>query len=384
MPWSTEKCSFPLFRKNDIPNGMKDETFMKRAINLALRGAGRVSPNPMVGCVIVKNGRIIGEGWHACCGGDHAEINAIKNARESIAGSTVYITLEPCTHYGRTPPCVDRLVKERPVRVVIGTEDPNPIVRGRGVEILKKNGISVTLGVRELECRRLIAPFAKHITTGLPFVTVKYAQSLDGRIATSSGHARWISSPLALKYAHELRREHDAILVGKGTVLADDPELTTRHVRGPNPLRVILDARLSLPLTARVFTTLEKAPTLVITSVQAPVEKKRVLEAQGIEVKEVGEKSPGYLNLEEILKFLGKRNMTSLLVEGGSEVITAFIAAKLVDRLIVVLCPCIIGEGLPAVGNLQTHTIDEAKRFVVEQVKKKGQDYIFTLTPEEV
>lgn len=359
-----------------------DEFFMKRALRLARRGAGYVSPNPMVGCVIVKDGRIIGEGWHACCGEPHAEIEAITKAHEPIRGATVYVTLEPCAHYGRTPPCAERLVRERPARVVIGTIDPNPEVSGQGIALLRKEGIAVTTGIMGDACRELNAPFFKYITTGIPFVTVKYAQSLDGKIATVSGHARWISSLPSLRFAHTLRHQHDAILVGVGTVLADDPELTTRLVRGRHPLRVVVDSSLRSPATAKVFTRQEEVRTLLITSTRAPEEKIQAFRVQGVDVETVAEIAPGYLDFKAVLALLGKRQVTSLLVEGGSGVITTFVKESLIDRLIVVLSPCIIGAGKAAVGDLGVVTVEDAKMFLLRRIMRRGRDCILDLRPK--
>ncbi|MBM4315276.1 MAG: bifunctional diaminohydroxyphosphoribosylaminopyrimidine deaminase/5-amino-6-(5-phosphoribosylamino)uracil reductase RibD, partial [Deltaproteobacteria bacterium] len=221
-------------------NGGNDEYYMRRALRLARRGEGRVSPNPLVGAVIVRNGRIIGEGYHHRCGEKHAEINAIESAAEAVAGADFYVNLEPCSHFGRTPPCVDALLACRPGRVIVGAVDPNPLVAGKGIRTLAQHRIETTVGVLDEACRRLNEVFFKYIRTGLPFVTVKFAQTLDGRIATATGHSRWISSPPSLRFAHRLRDLHDAILVGADTVLTDDPELTCRLIRGRNPLRIVI------------------------------------------------------------------------------------------------------------------------------------------------
>ena len=214
---------------------MTDEFYMKRALRLARRGEAWVSPNPMVGAVIVRRGRIIGEGYHQKFGGNHAEINAISHASEPIKGATIYINLEPCTHYGKTPPCIDSVIAAKPARVVIGTPDPNPAVAGKGIEALKRHGIKTTVGILEEACKEFNERFLKFMRTGIPFVTLKFAQSIDGRIATASGHSRWISSEQSLKFAHALRSHHDAVLVGSGTLSKDDPELTVRLVRGQKP-----------------------------------------------------------------------------------------------------------------------------------------------------
>ena len=213
-----------------------DEFYMRRALRLAQKGGAWVSPNPMVGAVIVKEHRIIAEGYHQIFGGNHAEVNAINHASETIDGSTIYVNLEPCTHYGKTPPCCESIIACKPARVVIGTPDPNPIISGRGIETLKRHGIETTVGVLEESCRRLNERFFKFIQTGTPFVTLKFAQTIDGRIATAVGHSRWISSEKSLRFAHMLRSHHDAVLVGVGTLLQDDPELTVRLIRGRNDL----------------------------------------------------------------------------------------------------------------------------------------------------
>ncbi|MFZ3156397.1 MAG: bifunctional diaminohydroxyphosphoribosylaminopyrimidine deaminase/5-amino-6-(5-phosphoribosylamino)uracil reductase RibD, partial [Smithella sp.] len=221
---------------------MNDEYYMKLAIALARKGRFYVGPNPMVGAVIVKKGMIIGRGYHQRFGGNHAEINAIHNAGEDIAGSTLYVTLEPCCHEGKTPPCTDSIIKHKIARVVIGAIDSNPLVSCQGINYLQSCGIEVKTGVLENECRKLNEKFFHYIETGLPFITVKYAQTLDGRIATATGESQWISSTASLKFAHQLRAEHDAILVGRKTVDKDNPELTVRLVKGRNPLRVIVDS----------------------------------------------------------------------------------------------------------------------------------------------
>jgi len=353
------------------------EHFMDRALRLARKGEGRASPNPMVGAVIVKDGRIIGEGYHVCCGESHAEINAIRGARESIAGATFYVTLEPCTHQGRTPPCVQALIKEQPARVVIGAIDPNPVVAGRGVAALRAQGIETVVGVREEECRRLNEKFFKFMTTGLPFVTLKYAQTLDGRIAGAGGHSRWISSLPARRYAHRLRSVHDAVLVGTGTVRHDDPELTVRLVRGKNPLRIILDSRLDIPLKAGVFRNQDRAPTLVVAAVNAPEDKLRALAGLGVETLLVAA-APGGINLPELFRKLGQRGITSVLVEGGAAIITSVLRERLADRLSIVVAPKIIGRGVDAVGELGLTTMDQALQLTAVQWRRLGPDILCT------
>ena len=233
---------------------MPDKSYMKRALYLARHGMGKTSPNPMVGAAIVKSDRVIGEGYYRRFGGKHAEVNAIENAEEDIGGATMYVTLEPCCHYGQTPPCTDAIITSKIGKVVIGMLDPDKRVSGRSVEILREHGIECTVGVLEDECRSLNEAYIKHRSTGLPFVTVKFAQTLDGRIASSTGHSRWISSPASRKLGHRLRTRHDAVLVGIGTVVKDNPQLTVRLVRGRNPSRIVLDSSLRIASDAIVLT----------------------------------------------------------------------------------------------------------------------------------
>jgi diaminohydroxyphosphoribosylaminopyrimidine deaminase/5-amino-6-(5-phosphoribosylamino)uracil reductase len=357
-------------------NGRSDECYMRRALMLARRGEGRVSPNPLVGAVIVRNDRIIGEGYHRRCGENHAEINAIENATEAVAGADFYITLEPCGHFGRTAPCVDALVACRPGRVIVGTTDPNPLVSGKGIRALALRGIETKIGVLDEACRRLNEVFFKYIRTGLPFVTVKFAQTLDGRIATATGHSRWISSPPSLRFAHRLRSGHDAILVGAGTVLIDDPELTCRLVRGRNPLRIVVDSQLRTSPGARIFKQQKEAPTIIATTRRAADERRRPFEEKGIEVLEIGEDRAGRVDLHMLLTVLGKREISSLLVEGGAAVITAFLREKLADRLVVILAPKIAGEGLNAVGDLGIRQMDDALRLSFRRIARRGDDIV--------
>jgi len=357
----------------------QDERYMKRALTLARRGEGFVSPNPMVGAVIVKEGRVIGEGWHERCGGKHAEINALERARGDVAGSTIYVTLEPCCHHGRTPPCVDRIIAARPARVVVGVTDPNPLVSGRGIATLRDHGIETVVGVLEEACRDLNAFFFKYITTSIPFVTVKFAQTLDGRIATATGSSRWVSSHPSLRFAHRLRRNHDAILVGAGTVTNDDPELTVRLVRGRNPLRLVLDTLLTTPPEAKVFKDQDKARTVLIASETAPLSRRRLMEKKGIEILTPGTTTDGRLDLRGLLVILGERQITSLLVEGGSRVITSFIKERLADELIVVVAPKIVGRGIDAVGDLGITSMTEALFFPRRRLFRLGEDVVWRL-----
>ncbi len=349
---------------------------MRRALRIARKGEGRVSPNPMVGAVIVRDGRIIAEGYHRCCGANHAETNALMAAQGPVKGATLYVTLEPCSHHGRTPPCVEALIASRIGRVVIGTVDPNPLVCGKGIEALRRRGIETTVGVLDEECRRLNEIFFKFIRTGIPFVTVKFAQTLDGRIATSEGHSRWISSPASLRFAHRLRATHDAILVGAGTVLKDDPELTCRLVPGRNPLRLVVDSRLRIPPDSRLFAGAPGERGIVATTERAPGRRRRLFEKRGIELFTLEPDQTGQVDLGDLLRTLGRRGTASLLVEGGAALITSFLKAGLADRMIVVLAPKIVGEGINAIGDLGIRRMDDALNLSVERILRRDGDWI--------
>jgi len=355
---------------------MNDEDYMTLALKLARRGAKYVSPNPMVGAVIVKDGRIIGRGYHRRFGGNHAEINAIKNAGCNVAGSTLYVTLEPCCHKGKTPPCVDKIVEKKIARVVIGAVDSNPLVCREGIHCLKKSGIKVKTGVLEDDCRRLNEMFFHFMEKGMPFVTIKYAQTLDGRIATANGHSRWISSPASLKFAHNLRAEHDAVLVGRRTVQKDDPELTVRLVRGRNPLRIIVDSALNIPRNAKVLQKTSSTPTLIATvkTVDSPRFKK--LSATGAEMISVQADKNGKVDLKKLFGMLAQRRISSVLVEGGSQIITSLLKNNLADRLVTVIAPRIMGRGIEAVGDLHIRSLTSAKKLSIQNMIRLENDII--------
>jgi len=349
---------------------------MKRALKLAKRGERWVSPNPMVGAVIVRHDRIIGEGYHQRFGGSHAEINALQKASESVAGSTIYVTLEPCCHHGKTPPCVEKLIAARPARIVIGMPDPNPLVRGRSIKHLRQLGIPTTVGVLETECRQLNERFVKFMQTHIPFVTLKFAQTLDGRIATATGHSRWISSPESLRFAHTLRTVHDGILVGSGTILKDDPELTVRLAKGKQPIRIVVDTRLSLSLQSRVLQNQSRARTIVATTRAAGREKISALRRIGIEIILVEEDKNHRVDMKKLLIELGNRDISSLLVEGGAAVITSILKERLADRMVVIIAPKIVGKGIESVGDLGIRVMDDAMKLSFRQVIRKGEDLI--------
>ncbi len=355
----------------------EDRRHMRRALQLARRGVGMVSPNPMVGAVIVRAGEVIAEGYHRRYGADHAEADAIKRAGGDVRGTTIYVNLEPCCHWGKTPPCVDTLIERGVKRVVIGTLDPNPQVNGKGAKTLREHGIAVEVGVLEQEARRLNEVYFKYISTGLPFVTVKYAQSLDGRIATSGGDSRWISSERSRKRAHRLRSHHDAVMVGIGTVLADDPQLTVRWVKGKTPLRIVIDGHLRIPLDAQVLKNGER--TLIATTDAHDTGTYETITEKGNEILVAEKDRDGRVALRPLLKALTAKGITSILVEGGREVITSLLREGLVDRMVIVTAPLIIGKGIEAVGDLGIDALNRALRPSSYTVRRVGEDVVFDL-----
>ena len=311
-----------------MPEG--HEAFMRRALELAEQGTGYTRPNPLVGAVIAKGGEVIAEGYHARYGGPHAEAVALERAGEAARGADLYVNLEPCSHWGKTPPCVDRIIAAGIRRVFIATRDPNPLVNGKGVEKLRAAGIEVVEGVLRKEAERLNEIFFYWIKMKRPFVALKLAMSLDGKIATRSGDSRWITGEGARRRVHELRRRHAAVLVGINTVLADDPELTVREVEGPQPLRIVLDSRGRVPLSARVLAG--EARTLVATTAAMPEERERALLERGVEVWRLPARE-GRVDLVALLARLAGEEIDSLLVEGGGEVAWSFLAQGLVQKL---------------------------------------------------
>ncbi len=356
---------------------MNDEQYMKLALRLARQGLGKTSPNPMVGAVLVKGGKIIGRGYHRRFGGPHAEIEAINDAGGKINGATLYVTLEPCCHTDKkTPPCLETLLKYDLKRVVIGTLDPNPQVSGRSVQKLHEKGVETEVGVLEKECMKLNEAYFKLMQTGMPFVTVKFAQTIDGRLATLTGDSKWISSEKSLRWAHILRSQHDAVMVGVGTVLKDDPQLTVRLRKGRNPVRVVADSRLRTPLGALILKEQDIVPTIIATTKHADLEKQIAVKALGAEVLVLPEDKEGEVNLTELLRNLGRRNISSVLVEGGSITITSFLRQGLVDKLVVIVAPKILGRGLEVVGDLGIREVNRALRLSFDKVYRKGEDIV--------
>ncbi|MBZ0311489.1 bifunctional diaminohydroxyphosphoribosylaminopyrimidine deaminase/5-amino-6-(5-phosphoribosylamino)uracil reductase RibD [Clostridium butyricum] len=319
-----------------------DEFYMKRALELAVKGIGMVNPNPMVGAVIVKDNKVIGEGFHEKYGHAHAERNAVKNAVEDIEGATIYVTLEPCAHYGKTPPCVDLLIEKKVRKVVIGMLDPNPLVVGKSIKKLKENNIEVKVGVKEKECRKLNEVFIKYITTKKPFVIMKAGISIDGKIATSSGESKWITSERSRLHSHELRNRMSGIMVGINTVLSDDPSLTYRgEHKGKDPLRIIIDSTLKVPFESKVI-KYNNNNTIVACVENTDLIKKEKLEKMGVKIIETKSKK-GKVDLQEVVEKLGKEKIDSILLEGGGTLNFSALKEGIVDKVRFYIAPKIIG-----------------------------------------
>jgi diaminohydroxyphosphoribosylaminopyrimidine deaminase/5-amino-6-(5-phosphoribosylamino)uracil reductase len=355
---------------------VEDEGFMREALSLARRGLGKTSPNPMVGALVVKDGQILGKGYHRRYGGAHAEVIALKNVRGDVKGACIYVTLEPCCHFGWTPPCVDAIIEAGVSEVVIGTPDPNPRVNGKGIQFLQDHGIHVKVGVLEERCRHLNEAYFKHVRTGIPFVTLKFAQSLDGRIATQTGNSQWISSPETLRLAHKLRAVHDAILVGIGTVLADDPSLTVRLVKGTAPQRIIVDTRLRIPLSAKILNDDGVTRTVIVATEGANLRKSRKIHYLGAEILWAAKNPRGGVDMLDLLEKLGHMGITSVLVEGGSQIITSLVERNLADKIVIVMAPKIIGKGVEALGDLKIRDLKQALCISRMKTKKVGPDIV--------
>ncbi len=338
------------------PPNERDAQFMAVALRLAERGLGQVWPNPAVGCIVVKSDQVVGRGWTQPGGRPHAEFEALRRAGGGALGATAYVTLEPCAHYGQTPPCTMALLHAGIRRAVIATRDPDPRVDGRGIEQLRQAGVEVAVGLAQDEAERLNAGFFLRVRAGRPLITLKLATSLDGRIATRAGASRWITGEEARQRGQHLRASHDAIMVGSGTALADDPELTCRlpGLEARSPVRIVLDGRLRLPPRSRLARTARDVPTWVLTRADADPRRREALERAGVEVLAVPAAPPGeHIDLALAVEALAARGLTRVLVEGGGALAAALLRARLVDRLVWSQAPLLIGgDGLPAIGPL--------------------------------
>ena len=357
---------------------MEELEIMRRAIELARRGAGWTSPNPLVGAVIVKDGRVIGEGWHAQAGGLHAERHALQNCVEDPAGATLYVTLEPCCHTGRTPPCTQAIMEAKLACVVYGSMDPNPMVRGKGAQQLREAGIAVKAGVQREACDALNPIFFHYITQKTPFVSLKYAMTADGKIASRTGASKWITGSEARAYAHRLRHLHRGILVGIGTVLADDPLLNCRMEGGRNPVRVVCDSQLRMPLSSRLCKTAHEIP-LIVAAAADHAEKRAALEACGAQVWILPEQG-GKVSLPALMRRLGAQNIDSLLAEGGGILHESLLRAGFCQRVYAMIAPKLFGgkDAKTPVEGEGVASPDEAYLLRLTGVQQLGEDLLLT------
>lgn len=351
------------------------EGYMHRAIELAKKGEGRVSPNPIVGAVIVENRRIIGEGYHEYYGGLHAERNAVLKCEEDIAGADLYVTLEPCCHYGKTPPCTDIIIERGIKRVFVGAVDDNPIVFSKGIKILRDSGIEVITGVLEKQCHELNYIFFHYIKTGLPLFAMKYAMSADGKIASYTGNSKWITSEDARKHVHYLRNKFSAIMVGIGTVIKDDPMLNCRISGGNDPTRIICDSHMKIPLNSKIIKTADKIKTIIAVSENYTSDKKNLLERAGIEVIVCGE---NHVDMVKLKDELGKRKIDSVLIEGGGEINYSVVESNTADRAFVYIGSKVIGgkDAKTPVGGRGVENVSDAYNLKLIGTENFGDDIL--------
>ena len=363
---------------------MTDKTCMRMALDLAEKGRGKTTPNPMVGAVIVKNGKIIGRGYHRGPGRDHAEVAAIKNARVSPKGSTLYVNLEPCCHTGRTGPCTEAIAAAGIAEVVVAVKDPNPTVNGRGFRRLRQLGVKVTTGTLRAEATRLNEAYLGYHIKKRPFVILKLAQTLDGRIASSSGDSKWISGPQSLKLAHRLRACSDAVLVGMGTVRADNPSLTVRHVKGRNPYRIVISRSMKFPRGTNLLEANDDRRTIIAAPADKIERFGRSRRANGAICWSVATGRDGQPDLSDFLARAYDFGLQSILVEGGAELATSFIKAGLVDKMYIITAPILLGRGIDAIGELKTKSLTEAIKFDPADFIVSGDDMVFVGYPKGI
>jgi len=351
----------------------ENSKYIKRCFTLAEKGVGFVSPNPLVGAVIVKDDKVIGEGFHQKYGEAHAEVNAIENSKEDVAGATLFCNLEPCVHDKKqTPPCVPLIIEKKIKKVVISNLDPNPEVNGKGVDALKKIGIDVETGILEEEGKELNKFYFKFISQKQPYITLKLAQSIDGKISASKKEQTWLSGPESKKIVHQFRHSHDVVMVGAKTIRTDNPLLTVREVKGRNPIRVILDGKFLLSHSYKVFNTNSEAETWLIVAENFSGKKKiKSFEARGIKVFPLKSDRDGKINITDILKLLAEQKITSLFVEGGQQVFSQFLEANIWDELFIFQSPRILGQGI------NSFELNNAVPLKIHEVSKTGDDILF-------
>ncbi len=367
-------------KSQSLPTQDEKNRYMTEAIRLARKGMGMVSPNPMVGAVLVKNNEIIGRGYHRHYGGPHAEVLAIQEAGASALGADLYINLEPCCHYGKTPPCTDMLIQRGIKRVYIGIQDPNPLVSGKGILSLQKAGIEVETDILADKCRVLNEAFIKYVTQNLPFVALKLAATLDGKIATVTGDSQWISSETARCFVHRLRYEADAVMVGSGTVLADNPLLTNRCYKistRKTPIRIIVDSQLRIPVTSRLLKTASDIKTIIATTRRASKNKLSKVMQQGAEIL-IASVYNGHVNLKHLMQLLAERGISQVLIEGGAELGAAALHQGVVDKVLFFFAPKIIGgrEAVGMIGGSGVRKISQAIPLVNTRCRKVGVDFL--------
>ena len=352
---------------------MTDQNYMLQAIQLAKQGEGWTNPNPMVGAVIVKNGRIIGKGYHKKCGELHAERNAIASLTESAEGATIYVTLEPCCHYGKTPPCTEAIIEQKIKRVVIGSRDPNPKVSGKGIKMLQEAGIEVIEDFMREECDRLNPVFFHYITTKMPYVAMKYAMTLDGKIASFSGDSKWVTGEKAREHTHFLRKKYRGILVGIGTVLADDPMLNCRIENGVDPVRIVCDSHLQIPLECQLVKTAKDIETIVCYAEENEEKQKALMEA-GVQL--IKAEKDGQVDLEKLMMELGSMEIDSVLVEGGGAIHGSFLTSGLVQKVYCYIAPKMIGgkDALSPVLGKGIEKMSDAVEITDVTVQNFGSD----------
>ena len=360
---------------------MADREYMQRAIELAAKGGGWTNPNPNVGAVIVKDGRIIGEGYHERCGQLHAERNAFANLTEDASGATIYVTLEPCCHYGKTPPCTEAIIEHNIARVVIGSRDPNPLVAGKGAKLLREKGIVVEEDFMREECDKLNAIFFHHITTGKPYVAMKYAMTLDGKIATRTGASKWITGDKAREHVHTKRSRYAAILAGIGTVLADDPMLNARIDNAHQPVRVIVDTSLRIPMDSNIVKSAGEYKTIVACkSLEQPdkqIEKKNQLEELGITVVELP-LVDGHVSLKSLMEYLASQGLDSVYIEGGGQIHESALKEGIVNHIYAYVAPKIFGgsEAKTPVEGVGVSVPDECAKLILTDTSVLGEDIL--------
>ncbi|MFA6979971.1 MAG: bifunctional diaminohydroxyphosphoribosylaminopyrimidine deaminase/5-amino-6-(5-phosphoribosylamino)uracil reductase RibD [Ignavibacteriaceae bacterium] len=357
---------------------MTDESYIKLTLEIAKKGIGFVSPNPLVGAVLVKEGKIIGAGYHQKYGEAHAEVNAINSASESVEGATLFVNLEPCSHFGKTPPCVDALLESKIKKVVIGTLDMNPIVCGNGIQKLKDNGVEVKVGILENECVELNKFFFKNVTKKTPYVTLKSAITIDGKIADASFQSKWITSTASRKQVHKLRNEYDAVLIGANTVNKDDPQLTVRLVEGRNPKRIILDPNLKSCIDRKIFHS--EKNVLLVTSVEKKNSPKvKALQELGVKILFARTDEQKQFRLKTVLKKIGDENITSILVEGGAKVYNSFIKENLFDEMQIFIAPKLLGSGIQFLSDFGIKEMSKARKLSLHSFEKYDDDLLLNL-----